>query len=119
MLTRPQLHRFLISKYLTLVIIIGIILALLKQASLEREMYCVLTSALWSATSTYSAMQAKTLSVFIFQFTLLNFSHFVSFKTSSKGDFWAAEQIRFPDETMKPNKGKEYNIKNSVYYKCY
>lgn len=46
---------------LTLIVTVGIILALLKQPSLEREVYCLLTPALCSVTSTYSAMQAKTL----------------------------------------------------------
>lgn len=60
MLTRPQLHRFLIRPCLTLIVTVGIILALLKQASLEREVHCLLTPALCSVTSTYSAVQAKT-----------------------------------------------------------
>lgn len=64
MLMRPQLHRFLISPFLTLIVSVGIILTLLKQAGLGREVYCLLTPALCSVTSTYSAMQAKAISFF-------------------------------------------------------
>lgn len=77
MLTRPQLHRFLISLCLTLIDTVGMILALLKLASVGGEAYCLLAHTLRSITSTYSAVQAQTLSSFVFQCSCLNLSHIV------------------------------------------
>lgn len=77
MLTGPQLHRFLIILYLTLVVIVGMILALPKLAEVGREPLCLIASSLCSVSSTYSAKQDGALSSFVFHCSWLNLSDIV------------------------------------------